>query len=125
MAARATSARGMSFRICASSVEFTEGTRQVLPHSFATLTSPLNQRARNVVGVAAELRIDDNTERRRYEVYVGTELAGFTDYHVQPALITLLHTEIEPAFEGQGIGSRFVAGILDDARDRGLRVLPI
>ena len=75
--------------------------------------------------VAGELRIDDNTERKRYEAYVGTELAGFTDYHLATGLLTLLHTEIEPAFEGQGIGSRFVAGILDDARDRGLRVLPI
>ena len=73
----------------------------------------------------ADLRITDNPERRRYEVYLGTELAGFTDYHVQPDLLTLLHTEIEPAFEGQGIGSRFLAGVLDDVRSRGLRVLPI
>ena len=73
----------------------------------------------------AELRIADNPGRKRYEAYVGIELAGFTDYHAQPGLITLLHTEIEPAFEGRGLGSRFVAGILDDARSRGLRVLPI
>ena len=80
---------------------------------------------RNVSGVAAEFRVADNPERKRYEVYVGTELAGFTDYHVQPGLVTLLHTEIEPAFEGQGVGSRFVAGVLDDVRSRGVRVLPI
>ena len=73
----------------------------------------------------ADLRITDNPERKRYEAYVGSQLAGFTDYHAQPGLITLLHTEIEPDFEGRGLGSRFVAGILDDARGRGLRVLPI
>jgi uncharacterized protein len=78
-----------------------------------------------VTRVETELRIADNGERKRYEAYVGTELAGFTDYHAQPGLITLLHTEIEPAFEGQGIGTRFVAGVLDDARRRDLRVLPI
>jgi predicted GNAT family acetyltransferase len=73
----------------------------------------------------ADVRIADSPERKRYEAYLGTELAGFTDYHVQPAVMTLLHTEIEPAFEGQGVGSRFVAAVLDDIRSRGLRVLPI
>lgn len=73
----------------------------------------------------AELRIADNTERTRFEAHLGAELAGFTDYHAQPGLVTLLHTEIDPAFAGQGIGSRFVAGILDDVRSRGLHVLPI
>lgn len=74
---------------------------------------------------ADELRIADNPERKRFEVYVGTDLAGFTDYHAQPGLVTLLHTEIDPAFEGRGVGSRFVAGILDEIRGRGERVLPV
>ena len=72
-----------------------------------------------------DLRIANNTEEARYEAFVGSERAGFTTYHAQPGLITLLHTEIDPAFEGQGIGSRFVAEILDDARRRELHVLPI
>lgn len=70
-------------------------------------------------------RIADNPERSRYEVYVGSALAGVTDYHAQPGLVTLKHTEIDPAFEGQGVGSRFVAGVLDDLRRRGVLVLPI
>ena len=73
----------------------------------------------------AELRIEDNRERSRFEVFVGASLAGFTDYHTQPGLMTLLHTEIDPAFEGQGVGTRFVAGTLDEIRRRGERVLPI
>ena len=71
------------------------------------------------------LRVKDNSEQARFEAFVGSERAGFTTYHAQPGLITLLHTEIDPAFEGQGIGSRFVAEILDDARRRDLHVLPI
>ena len=58
-------------------------------------------------------------------MYVGSALAGFLDYHAQPGLLTLKNTEIEPAFEGQGVGSRFVAGVLGDIRSRGARVLPI
>jgi uncharacterized protein len=72
-----------------------------------------------------ELRVEDNPERSRFEVFVGPTLAGFTDYHAQPGLVTLLHTEIDPAFEGRGIGTRFVSGVLDDLRRRDERVLPI
>jgi uncharacterized protein len=72
-----------------------------------------------------ELRIVDKPDAKRYEAYVGDELAGFADYHAQPGLLTILHTEIDPAFEGQGVGSRFVAGMLDEVRSQGGRVLPI
>jgi uncharacterized protein len=72
-----------------------------------------------------ELRIVDNTQLSRYEVFVGSVLAGFTDYHAQPRLVTLKHTEIDPGFRGRGIGLRMVAGALDDIRERGAAVLPI
>lgn len=71
------------------------------------------------------LRISDNPAESRYEAFVESTLAGLTDYHLQPGLITLLHTEIDPVFEGQGVGSRFAAAVLDDVRGRGLRVLPM
>jgi uncharacterized protein len=72
-----------------------------------------------------ELVVRDNPEERRYEAYVGGELAGFATYHVQPGLVTVMHTEIERAFEGRGIGSQFVAAMLDDIRRRQARVLPV
>jgi predicted GNAT family acetyltransferase len=34
------------------------------------------------------------------------------------------HTEVEPAFEGRGIASRLARRALDDARQRGLQVVP-
>ena len=75
---------------------------------------------------AAEgLVVRDDPERRRYEAIVDDVVAGFTDYHVQPGLITVLHTEIDPAFEGRGVGSAFVRALLDDVRARGAKVLPI
>jgi predicted GNAT family acetyltransferase len=72
-----------------------------------------------------DLRIEDNRELSRFEVFVDGSLAGFTGYHVRPGLVTLLHTEIDPAFEGRGIGTRFVAGVLDELRRRDEHVLPI
>lgn len=41
-------------------------------------------------------------------------------------LITFTHTEIDPAFEGQGLGSKLVRFALDDVREHGDRkVLPL
>jgi predicted GNAT family acetyltransferase len=70
-------------------------------------------------------RVGDNPAARRYEVHVGGALAGFADYHAQPGLVTLMHTEIDPSFEGSGIGSRLVAAVLDDIRARGSKALPV
>ena len=75
--------------------------------------------------MSGKLAVTDNAEEHRYEIRVGSQLAGFVDYHAQPGLVTVLHTEVDPAFEGHGVGSHLVAGMLDDLRERGLKVLPI
>lgn len=72
-----------------------------------------------------EVAVSDNAERGRYEAHVGSALAGFADYHRQPGLVTVLHTEVDNAFEGRGVGSDLVRGMLDDIREAGERVLPV
>jgi uncharacterized protein len=74
---------------------------------------------------ADEILVLDNTDQRRYDLYVGEARAGFADYHSQPGLITIMDTQIEPAFEGQGIGSEFIRGVLDDIRRQDAKVLPV
>ena len=39
-------------------------------------------------------------------------------------MISLLHTEIEPAYQGKGLATHLARYSLDDARKRGLGVLP-
>ena len=39
-------------------------------------------------------------------------------------MITLVHTEVRDEFEGQGHAATLARGALDDARSRGLRVVP-
>jgi uncharacterized protein len=68
--------------------------------------------------------VTDNPAASRYEMYVGGELAGIVMYRLQDATISLLHTEIEPAFQGAHLGGHLARGALDDARERGLAVLP-
>ena len=72
-----------------------------------------------------EVEVRDAPERRRYEIYVDSVLAGYADYHSQPGLVTVLHTEIDPAFEGRGMGSELVRRMLDDIRSRNARVLAV
>jgi predicted GNAT family acetyltransferase len=69
--------------------------------------------------------VHDNGKKHRYEAIVDGSLAGFALYRMQPGRIALVHTEVDEAFEGHGIGSILIREVLDDARRRGLDVVPI
>jgi predicted GNAT family acetyltransferase len=71
-----------------------------------------------------ELRVADNPDAERYEAFVDDDLAGFVTYRLAPGRISLLHTEVDDAFEGHGVGSSLISATLDDVRARGLGVLP-
>jgi predicted GNAT family acetyltransferase len=68
--------------------------------------------------------VADHPERERYEITADGEPAGFTQYRRRPQLIALVHTEIDPAFEGRGLASILIRFALDDARARQDAVLP-
>jgi uncharacterized protein len=72
-----------------------------------------------------ELTVHDNTGERRYEARIGTKVVGVIYYHAGPGRLTLVHTEVDPAFEGKGVGSRLVAGALEDIRRRALSLVPV
>ena len=72
-----------------------------------------------------DLRVVDNHEELRYELWVGATRAGFIEYRSEPGAILLVHTEVDPAFEGQGLGARLVAGTLNDLRARDVKVVPL
>jgi predicted GNAT family acetyltransferase len=72
----------------------------------------------------AQFSVVENPEAERFEIHAGARLAGFTAYKRRPGLIAFIHTEVEPAFEGQGVGGRLIAAALDTARGESLAVLP-
>jgi uncharacterized protein len=45
-------------------------------------------------------------------------------YAKQGDRLIFTHTEVPPASEGRGIGSRLVRAALDDARSRGFKIVP-
>jgi predicted GNAT family acetyltransferase len=68
--------------------------------------------------------VTDNPAASRYEMHVGAELAGIITYRLRDTTISLLHTEVEPAFQGAHLATQLARFALDDARERGLAVLP-
>jgi uncharacterized protein len=68
--------------------------------------------------------VQDNPDQDRFELFEGGELAGFVTYRRTEGAISLLHTEIDDRFEGQGLGSTLAREVLDRARADGLDVLP-
>jgi len=74
--------------------------------------------------MSEDTQVRDNEELSRYEILVGDTVAGFTEYAMHGKQIDLIHTEVEDAFEGQGIASRLISELLDDVRRRGLEAMP-
>ena len=67
--------------------------------------------------------VTDNAARSRYELAVGDAIA-FIDHVGEGDTVAFVHTEVPEAMEGKGVGSRLVKGALEDARRRGLKVVP-
>ena len=71
-------------------------------------------------------RLREDPARQRYEFDLDAEngVKAYIDYELDGDTITLTHTIVPPAFEGQGIGAQLVAAVLAEIRRKGLRVVP-
>ena len=69
-----------------------------------------------------ELVVEDHPAEQQYVARIGDRVVGFTEYRRIRGRLVFFHTEVDPAVEGQGIGSRLAAGTLDDVRARGLKI---
>jgi len=66
----------------------------------------------------------DNPDMRRFEARAeDAAVAGFVRYGRRPQSVILLHTEVDEAFHGQGVGSRLVRGTLDQLLAEGVTVV--
>lgn len=68
--------------------------------------------------------VTDNSSMHRYELRQDDQLAGRAEYNLLQGAVLFTHTEVAPAFEGRGIGSRLARAALDDVRARGLHAIP-
>jgi uncharacterized protein len=74
--------------------------------------------------VAAEPVVIDNPPESKFEIRVGGEPAGLVLYQLNGQVISLMHTEVADRFQGMGLASELARAVLDEARERGLAVLP-
>lgn len=79
---------------------------------------------------ATAITVRHAPQRQRYEL-VGPDdrVVGLTEYRpfdgADGPRRVFFHTEVDPAFEGQGLASRLVSAALDDTVAGGLRVVPV
>jgi predicted GNAT family acetyltransferase len=62
--------------------------------------------------------------RSRYEMRIDGRVAATAQYTHEGDAVCFTHTEVDPAFDGQGIGSRLAAFALDDLKRRGMKARP-
>jgi uncharacterized protein len=76
--------------------------------------------------MSTDISVIRDPDRLRYVAIDGERrVAGFIDYQESSELVALNHTEVDPAFEGRGVGSVLARAALDDIRERGLKALVI
>lgn len=72
------------------------------------------------------IQVSHDRGKRRYVAQVDGAPAGFAEYVLTDELVVFTHTEVDPRFEGQGVGSALARFALDDVRAAGERkVLPV
>lgn len=69
----------------------------------------------------SEVVVTDNPAASRFEAHLDQKLAGFAEYQLTDELVVFTHTEVLPAFEGNGVGSALARFALDQLRDQGTR----
>ena len=67
--------------------------------------------------------VTDNSARSRYELLLDGGVA-FVDYQLTGNVRVLTHSEVPLALRGRGIGAELVAGVLQLAREQGVRIKP-
>jgi uncharacterized protein len=71
------------------------------------------------------IEVRDHPAALQYEVSVDGDLAGVIRYTLDDDVVTLVHTEVEPKYEGHGVGAELVKGALEDLRARGKKIRPL
>ncbi len=71
------------------------------------------------------VEVTDVPGEQRFVISVDGQRAGLLDYALRGDLFVALHTEIDPAYAGQGLGGILVRQVLDGVRDAGMRLRPL
>lgn len=73
----------------------------------------------------SQIEVFDDVEDHAYVIEVDGERAGKAVYHLRGGRHFFVHTEIDPVYEGKGLGRQLVQFALDDVRAKEATVVPI
>lgn len=68
------------------------------------------------------MEVSRNRDKNRFETKVGNDCA-FIDYTLKDDTLYLTHTEVPPAMQGKGIGSKLVAATLNYIEEAGFKIV--
>ena len=69
--------------------------------------------------------VRDNPDELRYGLLHDGQVIGEIRYRTHPGAVALVHTDVDPAYEGHGYATQLIEAALTDLRGRGLRVVPL
>lgn len=68
--------------------------------------------------------VTNNTSQSRYELEVDGHLA-IADYRLEGDKLVITHVETPPELRGKGVAGQVMAGVVADAKARGLTIVPV
>ena len=71
-----------------------------------------------------DVTVQDNPARHRFELLIDGQVAGFADYRERDGAVVVVHSEVDPAHRGRGLGRVLAGQTLDALRERGAKVVP-
>jgi len=72
-----------------------------------------------------DITVTRNDDESRYEIRTDGALAGFAEFQLRPGAIRFIHTELDPAFQGQGLAGVLAERALTDAVATGDAIVPL
>src|SRR6478609_9846767 len=70
--------------------------------------------------------VRDDPQELRYELLDDSGvMIGEILYVLEPGAVALVHTEVDPEFQGHGLADELVQGAVNDLRERGLKMIPV
>ena len=70
-----------------------------------------------------EDQVRHNEQRHRFEVGDAPHPAHL-DYRLREGVVEMVHTEVPPEYQGQGLAGRLATAALEWARESGRKVIP-
>ncbi|WP_306206534.1 GNAT family N-acetyltransferase [Actinoplanes sp. RD1] len=72
-----------------------------------------------------DVTVKDNPAQHRFELLTEEgEVAGFATYRERDGVTVVVHSEVDRAHRGEGLGNRLAQGTLDLLKERGAKVSP-